>query len=524
MKRSRPWKSLLAVALLGAAGMVGCTTTKSTSSDSAPRAEQATPTTGWPSRRSSQTTAWSGLAYPTGDARTSAIGIEKGVPREVRLNGPFDYEIVVTNLSSTRLEGVTVIEELGDSLRINGSQPSGTAEDGRVTWTIGSLNANESRTIRINATALKEGTVGSCAAVTYNSLLCATIPVVQPNLRLTKSGPADVLKCDEIEYTFVVTNTGTGTINNVRISDPLPAGLTTLEGARTINFTVESLSAGQSHEFSAKVMAAERGRFTNKATASADGLTAESAEVVTTVREPVLQVAKTGRERQFLGRPTAYEITVTNTGDGEARETVLVDPVPAGAEFVSASAGGTLVEGRVRWNLGTLRPDESRTVSVSFVRETLGTLRNEVTASAYCAAATSAVAQTVYEGIPALLLDGFDDPDPIEVGGTTTYTLTVTNQGSADLTNVRFVCRMDENENMAFVSATGATPAGPVSGTARGLDITFPAIARLAPGASATYNIVIRATKAGQASFRAEAVSAEITRPLIKIETTNFYQ
>ena len=46
----------------------------------------------------------------------------------------------------------------------------------------------------------------------------------------------------------------------------------------------------------------------------------------------------------------------------------------------------------------------------------------------------------------------------------------------------------------------------------------------MAPGARQTYTIVIRAKAAGQVQFRADAKSNEITRPLVKIETTNFYR
>ncbi|MBN1437648.1 MAG: DUF11 domain-containing protein [Sedimentisphaerales bacterium] len=463
------------------------------------------------------------MAFPTGDEATSAVGVEKGLPREVRAGIPFDYQLVVTNLASVPLEEVTVTEELEPGLTINRAEPAASVSDGVATWVLRGLQPCESRTININATAAREGMVGTCTEATYRFMLCCGVPVVQPGLAITKAGPAEVLRCDPIEYQFVVTNTGSGELNNVRVTDPLPAGLATADGQRAINFTIDSLDGGESRQFNATVMAERTGRFVNTATAAAEGLTATSNEVATVVRAPMLQVEKTGRTSQFLGRETTYTITVTNTGDGVARDTVLVDPVPAGARFISATAGGQYAGGAVRWNLGNLQPDDSRQVTVTMTRESVGTIRNEATANAYCAAAAADVAQTVYEGIPGLLLEGNDDPDPIELGSTVTYTLIVTNQGTADLTNVQLTPHMEEG-TMEFVSARGATPAGAVTGQARGLDIVFPAIDRLAPQAHATYQIVIRATGAGQVSFRAEAQSNEITRPLVKVETTNFYE
>lgn len=509
---------MLAVALVGAAGMFGCESSRQTTrTEPATVSQSSSRTVGWPSRRTSDTFSWTSLAYPTGDARTSAIGVEKGVPREVRLNQPFDYEIVVTNLASTNLEQVAVSEDIGDNMRVNGSEPRGTSDGDLMTWQLGTLAPGESKTIRINATALEVGIVGSCAAVTYNSLLCTTIPVVQPELRLTKTGPAEVLKCDEIIYTFVLTNTGTGSVENVRINDPLPQGLTTADGQRTINFTVPVLAAGESKEFKASVKASQRGRFANKATASGGGLEAESGEVVTVVKEPVLRVAKSGPERQFIGRASTYEITVTNTGDGQARETRLVDAVPAGATFVNASDGGRLVEGRVMWDLGTIAPEASKKVTVSFMRETAGTLRNEATATAYCAAAASAVAQTTYEGIPAVLLEVVDIDDPIQVGGNETYVITVTNQGTAPDTNIRLTVTLEEEQS--FVSATGPTRA-----TAQGRTITLAPLATLAPKAQATWRVIVRCDRPGDVRFSVRMETDQLGRPVMETEATNIYE
>jgi len=56
------------------------------------------------------------------------------------------------------------------------------------------------------------------------------------------------------------------------------------------------------------------------------------------------------------------------------------------------------------------------------------------------------------------------------------------------------------------------------------LKISFPTIATIPPGQKATFAIVIKATKVDQAQLLAETKSAEITRVLQKLETTNFYK
>ena len=85
------------------------------------------------------------------------------------------------------------------------------------------------------------------------------------------------------------------------------------------------------------------GRFDNKATVAGEfGLTAESQSVTTVVRQPVLTITKSCKAREYINRPISAEITVANTGDGVARDTVIEDTLPAGAELriVGRGKGG----------------------------------------------------------------------------------------------------------------------------------------------------------------------------------------
>jgi uncharacterized repeat protein (TIGR01451 family) len=484
------------------------------------------PRSGWPTRTGTDPNRnWSSMAYPTGSANTSVVGIEKGMPKVANVGQSFEYLLIVTNLTTNTLENVSVTETFGPYFDYEGSNPEGNVADGdSVTWSLGTMSPRESRTIRVTGSGSTVGTITSCATVSYASLLCMGVPVVAPDLALALAGPAEVLRCDDIVYTLTVNNPGTGAVSNVRVNQPLPSGLTTLEGRRSAEFTVDMLGPGESREFNIPVRAAEAGTFELQGIARGGGLEAESGSVQTVIRQPVLEIERDCPDVRFLGRDFTVDITVRNTGDGQARDLMIEEVIPSGAQVVQASHNGQVTGDRVVWSMASLNADASRTVSVTYRAGAVGSYRGSASAQAYCAEVVSDSCTTRIEGIPAMLLDGYDDPDPIEIGATTTYTLTVTNQGTADLTNVRLIGKMDEGDTMEFVSANGSTPAGPVTGTARGLDVNFPAVERLAPGQTATYRIVVRAKAAGQVSFRAEAVSNEITRPLIKVETTNFYE
>ena len=470
----------------------------------------------WPTRSGGGMN-WANMAYPTGSARTSAVGIEKGVPQQVRLNQPFEYEIVVTNLTDLALNDVVVTDQPGDHLRIDGSNPAGTMAGGQYSWMIGDLGPHETKTIKVKAVATREGEVISCAGVSYNSLLCASIPVVEPRLALTKSGPAEVLKCDAIEYKFVVTNTGTGALSNVTVNDPLPNGLTTANGGSNITINVGELAAGQSRQYTSTVNATRTGSFTNKASAAGGGVTAASGTVNTVVRAPKLAITKTGPQRSFIGRTITYEIKVTNTGDGVAKDTVVMDPVPAGTEFVSASNGGSLQGGTVRWNAGTLQPQGMATMTMTVRSNSAGVVRNTASASAYCADDVSASTETTYAGIPAMLLEVIDVEDPDEVGTTDTYIITATNQGSANATSVTIVCTLEDS--VEYVSSEGAT-----SGSRVGNTVRFAPLATLAPKAKAEWRVVVRGVRAADARFRVVMTEDHLTRPVEETESTNFYE
>lgn len=460
------------------------------------------------------------LFLPTGQQATSALMITRTMPREATVGADYTYTITAKNISSNTLTGVVVRDNCAPGQVVKTDpQAQGTVPSDMM-WNLGTLAAGESRTITVTVRPTATGQITSCVTGMFNQQICAETRVVQPALTITKAMTPEASVCDPIVATIVVKNTGSGSARNVVVTDTLPAGLTS-DGKNQLRFDVGELKAGEERKLTANLKGDKRGRFENDAQAMADGgLKATSNKVATVLTQPELAIeCKPQASTIVVGRNAGFDLIVKNNGD-RACDTVVTVPMPAGTRFVSASEGGTAGPGGITWR--TSMPPKS-TKTLNFVLTPSGTTSVAINASASCpcSGTPQTTCSTSVIGIPAMLLDGVDSPDPVEVGGTTTYTLKVTNQSTtSDLTNVRLTAVLKDPAKMQLVSAGGQ--AG--NGTASGATISFPAVAVLKPGESRTYTVVVKATDGGQVQLEAQAVSNEITRALVKTETTNFYK
>lgn len=466
-----------------------------------------------PGLRADQGVTW--LAFPTGDTRSSAVLVHQVMPKEVRAGANYDMEIHVTNITSGTLQNVVVNGESMENLNVVSSAPAaGKGSSGSAQWVLGDLKPCETRVLKVSAKADKVGTSSNCVSVTYNNVLCAATTVVQPALQLTKTITSEAMVCDEITGTYEVKNTGTGMAENVVIKDTLPGGLTTADGKNTVEINAGNLASGASARRTVMFKAAKSGSYESGASAmSTGGLTANAGAAKVMVKQPVLAINIKCPNRVFVGRDTTYEITVQNKGDTNATNVSLMTSTPSGATPVRMSDNGTASG----WNLGSLPAGGTKTVSTVIRSNTMGANSITATAKAYCADAVSANCSTNLEGIPAILVECIDDNDPVEVGGQTTYTITVTNQGSAPGTGIKLAIDLPAEQDLV-------TTGGASAGTAAGRSVTFAPLATLAPKAKASWTVTIRANKAADVRFGINVTSDQFSNPIRETESTNQYQ
>jgi uncharacterized repeat protein (TIGR01451 family) len=310
-----------------------------------------------------------------------------------------------------------------------------------------------------------------------------------------------------------VKNSGSLPARDVVVTDNIPEGMTHQSGQRVLRFNVGELGPNEAKQMAVTLKAATKGNHCNVArVATANAGNAES-EACTQVLVPGLSIVKTGDKEQFLSRPARYRIVVNNTGETTLTGVVVTDTAPP--ETTIASATGATINGKTAtWNIGSLAPGAEKSFDLTLTAQAAGNYCNNATVASAEGLRETAQACTIWRGVGALLLEKADDPDPIQINETTTYMVRVTNQGTADDTNIKVVV-----EFPAELDPVSATHGGVVNGKR----VTFPAFPRLSSKQAFEYKVIAKGVKVGDARVRFIRTSDGIPAPTTAEESTRVY-
>ncbi len=452
-----------------------------------------------------------GMGSCSSEIKSGIVHLGKKVPAEVQLGKEYMTELNASAMACA--ENVVITDHVPAGATYVRSEPAAQVDGDKLVWNVKDMEPGAAQNIKVWLRADKEGKLASCATIKADPKVCGEVRVVKADIQLTKTEPANVTVCDPIPVTLVVKNTGSSALTGVKVTDSLPAGLTS-EGKSSLAFDAGTLAPGESKEFKFNAAASKVGNYVNNASVTSDqGVTAK-ASASTAVHQAVLAIICKAREEQYLGRSFDVCYTVSNTGDAPSAGSQVVVSVPAGATFKSATAGGHVVGSTVVWDLGTLNANAPQTLCATFVSATAGTYSFAGTAKGACATSTSTACSTKVIGIAAILLQKADDPDPVAIGDTTTYTVKITNQGSAADSNVKMVVTIAPE-----LVPVSATDGGSISGNT----VTFPTVASLAAKAEVTYKIVAKGVKAGDGRTKFSLTSGILDSPVLAEESTTVY-
>ncbi|MCH8991827.1 MAG: DUF11 domain-containing protein, partial [Acidobacteria bacterium] len=394
--------------------------------------------------------------------------------------GQLTYTITVTNLGPSDASGVTVTDTLPAAVTFVSSTPGSpdcTHSAGVVTCTLGDIAAGDSATVTITVTtdpSLAEGaTITNTASAVATELDPVTVnDSVTEDTRITREADLSVTKTDSpdpvvagetLTYTITVTNLGPSDASGVTVTDLLPAEATFVSStpgspdcahsAGVVTCDLGGIAAGDSATVTITVTTdpslAEGATITNTASAAAtepDPATANDSvtEDTTITREADLSIAKSDDiDPAIAGGPLTYTITVTNLGPSDASGVTVTDTLPAGTTFVSG-VGCTVASGVVTCDLGDIAVGANATATITVTTDPSlaegATITNQASAAATELDPVSANDTTTEDtGIirqADISVAKTHDPEPAVAGAEFTYTITVSNNGPSDASNI----------------------------------------------------------------------------------------
>jgi uncharacterized repeat protein (TIGR01451 family) len=286
------------------------------------------------------------------------------------------------------------------------------------------------------------GSAASAGSVDPFVLPPEKLPLGRQSVALTVDVVApQVLNLNQIAtLQIVVRNTGTTDATGVVVRDELPESLDFLssqpEAERTgamLFWKLATVPAGSEKKISVRVKTIKTGEFDHAATVTM----LAGSKSRTTVREPKLKVEQTATSGKVLkGQPVTFKITISNPGDGPARNVVVQAKLSPGLRHESGEPND---QNLFEQTLDQIEPHQ-RVVLDALVADTLlageqscvvVAQSTDVTTSRDDAKSVATV--TVIEPKLKVTLTG-DDKRFTDTNAT--YNLTIKNPGSATAYNV----------------------------------------------------------------------------------------
>ena len=444
-----------------------------------------------------------------------AIEVVTVGPQTIGINKASEYKIVVRNNSTIRAERILIginmpewvdIENL--SLTSGGKEITDGKDQARLVWSVDQVPGNSSQTMTISAVPRKAEIFDVGVEWTLVPLVGkASIRVTEPKLEMSISGPKEVQYGETALYHVSVRNPGTGAAENVSVMLPEALG-----GERA---TLGVIPAGKEKHFQVELLARAAGDLNLVATAAGEGNLKADAERTLIVRRAALEIVMNGPPLKYAGGIGKYSVTLTNTGDATANELVAAVALPSGVKYLKGIDAVKLIDGGMRWPVGSLAPGETRNYDMFCQLDTSGDLQLEVGARGKRDLAASSVCKTTVETIADLVLSVADLKGPLPTGEQVPYTIKIRNRGTKAAKGVNLV--MQFSEGIEPLSAKGLQHQ-----IAPG-KVVFSPITQIDPGQEMTFEVNAEAYKGGTHIFRAQLTCEDSDSREIAEGTTRYF-
>jgi len=317
------------------------------------------------------------------------------------------YTLNLSNLGGADATGVILVDMLPSDVAFVNASDDGTYDSvtRNVTWNPGSIPAYSNTVRTMNVSIRSIIPVGkviintASASTTYPesdyadnnaSAITTVMEKTFVNLILSKTGRINASNRSQVIYTLNMSNSGNAPAMNVTLVDTLPLGVVFVNASgrgvfdpitRNVTWIPGRINASV-HTFRTLTVQIPADTpvgtvIENTAVINTSSLESNysdnSASATITVADVSLanlQVSKTGPVKKDHGTPMTYTLYFSNQGDTATTGVMLVDMIPLGVEFVSASDDGIYdpITRNVTWHIDSVLayPDGygSRTVMV----------------------------------------------------------------------------------------------------------------------------------------------------------------
>jgi len=309
-------------------------------------------------------------------------------------------------------------------------------------------------------------------------------------LCLNKDAPAEVVAGEAFDYQISVKNITADSIAGVHVIDRMPGGFdmesstptATTEPDGSLRFSLGTIGSGETKSIVIRGRATASGTLVNCASLEIDNEYC----VPTNVVNPSIKLEKTAPAQVMLCDNIPITITVTNDGQGTARNVTVTDNLPDG---LTANGSQTLT-----FDAGDLASGESRTFNASAKASRTGSFSNTANATAEPGLSTSSNTTNTTVVQPRLSLT-MGCPGLKFNNQNIEYTVTVSNDGDAACENT--VVEASIPGGSSFVSASDG-------GAAAGSNVQW-MVGAVAPGASQTMTFTVRPNQLASMTSNATA-------------------
>lgn len=453
-----------------------------------------------------------------------SITLEQQCPSALVLGDVAEFPITLTNTSQVDASQIVLKSTIPAGMEFVGSNPQAQLSGNSLTWNLSDVPAQTSQQVIVRMKAIASGTHVNEVLVQgsdgIRSQSICTVAVGEPVLSLSQTCPSKVIVGDIAEFSVTVANTGTGEATNVQITDVVPSGMTHTSGKPEVTRQIGVLPAGSTVTEVFSFTAAQTGSASNMARVTGGKSLREQTSCDVAVEKPSIAIKKTGPENRFLGTTATYTIEISNPGSAPTSGVVVQDTLPPGLTFESANPPGNHLPNTntVSWNLGVIAPGATTTLEVTGRAAFDGRHCNVATVKTERGLQEQAEACTTVVGVAALLLEVTDNPDPVEIGTQTTYSILVTNQGTANASNIKIAATLPDG--MEYVSSTGSTARLVVVGKL----VDFDPVPILKPKENLVFTVTVKGVQPGDLRFRVEMNADQLTSPVLEEESTKLYQ